>query len=208
MSPTTSSAELPFTDAKPQHKPSTSSILKPNKRSLGAKKATKAINFEEAERLAKEEEERRILEEEEARKRMEEAKAAQLANAFKPASSNRVGNTAVPAGPSDQVDRLGFGVGRLGFGFEAPSGPASGLPPAGQNKTNGFGSASSVKDSWNSRPTAPAQTGGFGFGAGGFGASSTPSTGSDATERFGNAKGISSDQYFGRGAYDEAEKYV
>jgi ADP-ribosylation factor GTPase-activating protein 2/3 len=169
------------------HKPITSNILKPNKRSLGAKKATKIINFDEAERLAKEEEKERIRLEEEAKKQAEEAKAAMLnRQADIQQYSRNPSNISNASKKSEPDERLGMG--RLGFGFDASSAPKS-------------------KPEMNK--TVPSSNGGsFGFGGSGFGSigQSNNSNQDTASTRFGNAKGISSDQYFSRGAYDEAEK--
>lgn len=191
---------------------SSSAILKPNsKRSLGAKKASKGISFEEAQRLANEEEERRKAKEAEDKKKAMEALSAPVVNHFSNpissgsrSTSSRSGGAssangeAKPTGPEEQVERLGFGMTRLGFGFQGGETPASnGLPPS--NKKTAPPPVSST----------PSQGFGCGFGSG-FG-SNGPSSQSprapEAVNRFGNAKAISSDQYFGRGAFDEATKY-
>jgi ADP-ribosylation factor GTPase-activating protein 2/3 len=214
LSPTTSSADLPLLDGnqpfQQAHKPTTSSILKPNKRSLGAKKATKVINFDEAEKLAKEEEERRLKEEEEAKKRAEEAKkmaSTNLFNARQPGHSGYKntsnGSVQQVSRPADQVDRLGLGVARLGFGFDASSAP----PAMDLNQNNRIKppSKNPSNNSFNSSTTQPR---GFGFGGvPSFGSNSEQAENDgNAVDRFGKAKGISSDQYFGRGDFDEAEK--
>lgn len=161
------------------HKPITSNILKPNKRSLGAKKATKMINFDEAERLAKEEELKRIQLEEKAKKEAEEAKAAVLKGQTEihQQHSRNTSNTSNQKSQEPSMPRLGFG-----FDASEPRPKAQAIKPA---------SASS-----------------FGFGGSGFGSVGNANNSNDdsASKRFGKAKGISSDQYFGRGAYDEAEK--
>ncbi|KAI9338162.1 hypothetical protein BDR26DRAFT_935294 [Obelidium mucronatum] len=173
---------------------------------LGAKKATKIINFDEAERRAKEEEERIKREEEEA-KRFEKERAnvaplggfgASSAGSGAAAFSSRLmfvdpsassGNASPAAAGGSDVDRLGLGMGKLGFGFDPSNAPAAKSGSAGVTGNVG----------------APK----FGATAGGFGSSAAakpPSAAEgDAAKRFGNAKSISSDQYFGKGAYDEQE---
>ncbi|KAJ3248314.1 ADP-ribosylation factor GTPase activating protein, ER-Golgi transport [Chytriomyces hyalinus] len=169
---------------------------------LGAKKATKVLNFDEAERRAKEESERQAKAEEE-RKRVEKEMssvsplggAAQKSGASAGGFSSRLMyvesgmNSAGGDGKSgdDAMDRLGLGMGKLGFGFDPSNAPAS-VAPA---KNSAAAAA------------APAKYGGFGSMPQ---SNPTPATdATDASKRFGNAKAISSDQYFGRGAYDEAE---
>lgn len=163
------------------HKPITASILKPNKRSLGAKKATKVINFDEAERLAREEEQERTRLEEKAKKDAEEAKAALLKGQteIKHQQSENSFNTTKASEPEEKRS-----MPRLGFGFDASA------PKPKESRsahTNSFGS-------------------GFGSGFGSVSGQTNNSNEDNASKRFGKAKGISSDQYFGRGVYDEAEK--
>jgi ADP-ribosylation factor GTPase-activating protein 2/3 len=104
---------------------------------LGAKKAAAPIDFAEAERKAIEEAERikqlgydrereRLEEEEKAKKAAEEAKTALVSRAQ--ASSN--GKTVAapvqtkPLGKSQDMERLGMGMKRLGFGA-VPAAPAA-----------------------------------------------------------------------------------
>ncbi|KAJ3016974.1 UNVERIFIED_CONTAM: ADP-ribosylation factor GTPase activating protein, ER-Golgi transport [Siphonaria sp. JEL0065] len=168
---------------------------------LGAKKATKIINFDEAEKRAKEEEERQKREEEEAKRFEKErsnvvslgAGAAAVGGGF----SSRLMYVEQPganSGGSSDVDRLGLGMGKLGLGFD----PAASSSTAKGSVTGGVG--------------AP-KFGATASSTGGFGSTiskpptvlvdSSPS--GDAAKRFGNAKSISSDQYFGKGAYDEQQ---
>ncbi|KAJ1564920.1 ADP-ribosylation factor GTPase activating protein, ER-Golgi transport, partial [Nowakowskiella sp. JEL0078] len=175
------------------------SILKSNKKGLGAKKATKVINFDEAERKAKEEEElkRKLIEEELKRKEEEEKNdifnnplgtTTTSTTSFSSRLAFNDGSNNFPAGSADKsgnsqdeiMDRLGMGFGKVGFGVTEPP----------KKATSGFGSTSAPKT---------------GFG-GGFGntPSPTPNESSEAAQRFGKAKAISSDQYFNRGGYDEA----
>ncbi|KAI8920664.1 hypothetical protein BC831DRAFT_553175 [Entophlyctis helioformis] len=158
-------------------------------KSMGAKKATKILNFDDAERRAKEEE---------ARREREEADAA-----LRLAEEDR-GGAGAGAGATGGVDRLGNQFGRLGFGFGFDPSSNAGSSAAAAGKPPASASASA-------RPPAPV-SGNFGFGFGGtpaasgtgtgFGApAATPATG-DVTARFGSAKAISSDMYFGRGNHD------
>ncbi|KAJ3285623.1 ADP-ribosylation factor GTPase activating protein, ER-Golgi transport [Borealophlyctis nickersoniae] len=200
-----------------------SNILKPSKKGLGAKKATKAINFEEAERRAKEEEERRKIEEEEAKKRREEEERHRALNPSISAFSSRLtyqdgGAAAVAGGAAGaskaqtDVDRLGMGMGRLGFGYDPTSAPATSSSSGGRSGGSGFG-ATSGGGFGATGGGFGATGGGFGSKGGGFGAtggfgstgpsSYAPPDDGDATKRFGKAKAISSDQYFGRGNFDE-----
>jgi ADP-ribosylation factor GTPase-activating protein 2/3 len=169
--------------------------LRPNKKALGAKKASKSLNFEEAERKAKEEEARRHqaeqeLEQQELEERQRQFQQAAAANKSRQEKSNAYNNNSGAVSSNgnmntdDAMDRLGMGFGKMGgFGFDPSSAPSS------------SSSASTSKK--------PASNNG-GFGS--FGAMSSDYGGEDegdASKRFATAKGISSDQYFGRGAYDE-----
>ncbi|KAJ3222116.1 hypothetical protein HK099_002695 [Clydaea vesicula] len=162
------------------------SFLKANKKSLGAKKATKTINFDEAERKAKMEEEKRKLEEVELKNRELEDVTRHFTTpsksnsdfSVKSLNSNRSGypdTSKVANGNNndEMMDRLGIGFGKLNT-----------ISKNTTSNSGGFGA-----------------TGGFGSMGGGN--SSQEETG-DATKRFNTAKAISSDQYFGRGNYDEA----
>ncbi|KAJ3188671.1 ADP-ribosylation factor GTPase activating protein, ER-Golgi transport [Gaertneriomyces sp. JEL0708] len=172
-------------------RPTGANILKPTKKGLGAKRAT-PINFEEVERHAKEEEVRRKQEvEDEKRRRQEEererARAAATApimtpvNAPMPASANAKPVTAADA---EIMERLGMGFGKIAFGSVPSAGSSTAAAPK----------------------ASVSNTGGMKFG--GFGATpssyaSSSSDNGDAQKRFANAKAISSDQYFGRGNFDE-----
>ncbi|KND03480.1 ADP-ribosylation factor GTPase-activating protein [Spizellomyces punctatus DAOM BR117] len=158
-------------------------ILKPTKKGLGAKKATKIINFEEAERQAREEEERRKTEQEAERKRLAEEERQRLSQPIVPVATSSYQSAAKPkisAEDAAMMERLGMGMGKLGFGA-----------------TGGFGSTGG---------NASGSTGGMKMGSSTSSASSSSYGGDDgdAQKRFANAKAISSDQYFGRGNFDEA----
>ncbi|KAJ1342174.1 hypothetical protein BSLG_003249 [Batrachochytrium salamandrivorans] len=202
--------------ASPTTNTSSSSILRPTvKKGLGgAKKATKVMNFDEAERRAKEEQDRRSREEELALKRQDMEERQRALNPYSsvgenssgPTSfSNRLaygGSTGAGTGSIGDADvtSLGVGVGGLGFGFD----PSSGVPP---KNAGGFGATQKAPTpTQTSSRAAPAKS----MGAfGGFGASADASAGgmsdADVQKRFGSAKAISSDMYFGRGNFDESE---
>ncbi|KAI1853228.1 hypothetical protein JX265_000274 [Neoarthrinium moseri] len=149
---------------------------------LGAKKVTgDLIDFDEAEKKAKEEAERIAKlgydpEAEEA-----EAKKAPVA---KNEASNVVSPTPISpraAGHSREksaaeVERLGMGFGRLGFG-QVGGGKAAAAPAAKKN-AGGFGSVGPVK------------------------AAVEDDDEKYARNKFGTQKGISSDEFFGRGNFD------
>ncbi|KAI9019753.1 hypothetical protein DFJ74DRAFT_674249 [Hyaloraphidium curvatum] len=177
-----------------------SSLLGGKKKTMGAKKAAKSgISFEEAERRAREEEER-IREEEERRKREEEElrRRDPLGFAAAQAKSSRLAYVEAGKGDEEALDRLGMGMGRLAMGGAAEEKKKEKEPPK-----FGFGFD----------PTAPPKkSSGGGFG-GGFGATPEPSRYGGgqkeeededfARKKFGTAKAISSDQYFGRGHWND-----
>lgn len=159
-------------------------ILGAKKKGLGAKKVVASdggLDFEEAERKAREEAERI-----EKLGYDPDAEAAEIAAASKskvaeasnivsptPVSPPRggFGSTSKTERSSQEMERLGMGVGRLGFGQVAGGKKA----PAPAKKMGGFGSVSK-----------PAQDDGEKY----------------AREKFGTQKSISSDEFFGRNAYD------
>ncbi|KAH8709969.1 hypothetical protein GQ44DRAFT_714888 [Phaeosphaeriaceae sp. PMI808] len=161
-------------------------ILGAKKKGLGAKKVVPAdggLDFEEAERKAREEAER--IEklgydpDAEAAEAMATSKSkapeASIIAAPTPLSPSRggFGSTAKPEHSSQDMERLGMGVGRLGFGQVG----AAAKKPAAQKKMGGFGSVGK------------------------------PAVDDDekyARDKFGTQKGISSDEFFGRNAYDPA----
>ena len=150
-------------------------ILGAKKKGLGAKKVTNTedLDFEEAEKKAREEQERieklGYNPDEEAPPTPQKEPASAAAPAPQIASPQPVNPSHHRA--SSEVERLGMGVGRLGFGQMKSTKPAT------------------------------AKSGGFG----GFGATSrapVADTDHTAREKFGVQKGISSDEFFGRGQYD------
>jgi ADP-ribosylation factor GTPase-activating protein 2/3 len=161
-------------------------ILGAKKKGLGAKKVVAAdgLDFEEAERKAREEAER--IEKLGYDPDAEAAEAAATSSTSKAASSATTPSvlSPTPVSPpprggfgstkpersSQEIERLGMGIGRLGFG-QVGSGKAAAAP----KKMGGFGSVSK-----------PAQDDSERY----------------AREKFGAQKGISSDEFFGRNAYD------
>ncbi|KAI0293853.1 hypothetical protein B0F90DRAFT_1760632 [Multifurca ochricompacta] len=150
------------------------SVSRPARKGLGAKKAAAPLDFAEAERRAAAEAERirqlgydREREEAEARAGREAA-ALELKNKSATAAAAAAASASsqsVSAGASTgDVERLGMGVKKLGFGA-LPRAQSAGAPKV---------SAAPVADD-------------------------SPTT---ARDRFGNQKGISSDMFFERGAYD------
>lgn len=155
-------------------------ILGAKKKGLGAKKVVAAdgLDFDEAERKAREEAER-----------IEKlgydpvAEAAEAAKSKAPDASSIVaptpvvparagfGTTAKPDNSSQDVERLGMGVQRLGFGQVG----AGAKKPAAQKKMGGFGSVGKPVQDESEKY---------------------------AREKFGTQKGISSDEFFGRNAFD------
>ncbi|KAF2727783.1 GTPase-activating protein [Polyplosphaeria fusca] len=158
-------------------------ILGAKKKGLGVKKVVSGdggLDFDEAERKAKEEADRiEKLGYDEAAE--EAAKAAASKNTpaivsptpVSPGARGGFGSTGKTERSEQDMERLGMGVTRLGFG---QVGAAKSAAPA--KKMGGFGSV-------------------------GKAASAGADDGEKyAREKFGTQKGISSDEFFGRNAYD------
>ncbi|KDQ08336.1 hypothetical protein BOTBODRAFT_59413 [Botryobasidium botryosum FD-172 SS1] len=172
---------------------------------LGAKKAGAPLNFEEAERKAREEEERikklgyDAKKEEEERARIEKENAAAKGAAGKSAGAGGVGSGSaasaakdVPKGNPQEMERLGMGVRRLGFGQTAAAAGA-GAVAAGAARSadydqtyarDKFGNQKAIssdmyfqRNAYDPTATAEAQT---------------------RLQQFQGATAISSNQYFGR----------
>ncbi|KAH7391530.1 hypothetical protein BKA64DRAFT_107467 [Cadophora sp. MPI-SDFR-AT-0126] len=155
--------------------PRKANVLGAKKTKLGAKKVTgDVIDFDAAERKAKEEAERIAklgydpdAEEAPVIKKATTSKAADLPSIASP----------TPMSPSargrnnSDVERLGMGMGRLGFGQVGGSKPA-----AAPKKMGGFGSIGPAKAEDDDQKYA--------------------------RQKFGAQKGISSDEFFGKGAFD------
>jgi len=211
------------------------SMLKTNKKSLGAKKATKGINFEEMAKRAKEEEEKRKQEEENRKKEMEKNAAADPFKAQTMGLNENKNN-------NNSNNNNGFGSSGFGSsGFGSSGFGNSGFGNNGFGKSGGFGSTTQKPLSKEEEDAMDRL--GMGFGRMGFGStgqnSGFGSTGSNnnstgfgnsnsigsmkfgstgnsnnnnnnygettAQEKFNKCKGISSDMFFGRGQYDEQE---
>jgi len=198
-----------MTSAAPQVLAASGSLLGGSKarKGLGAKKAVKTgISFEEAERRAREEEERIQAEEERRKKEEEELKRSNpLAYATRGSAggSSRLnyqesGIVSKP-GDEDALDRLGMGLGRLNMG--APAAEKSSKPaPA----SFGFGFDPTAPPKKGSQQQSFGDVGGFGSTGKYGGGSSKPEEDEDfARKKFSTAKAISSDQYFGRGHWND-----
>ena len=179
--------------------PRKTSVLGAKKTKLGAKKVTgDVIDFDAAEKKAKEEAER--IEklgydpeaEEVAVKSITTSKASEPTLASPtPISPNRGGFGATKRTDSD-VERLGMGVQRLGFG--QVGGNKAAQPVA---KKMGFGSVGGTKIAQEGNTSLcfislqlHANT------------SLTDDSEKYARDKFGAQKGISSDEFFGKGAFD------
>jgi ADP-ribosylation factor GTPase-activating protein 2/3 len=166
------------------------------------------VSFEEAEKRAKEEEERNKAEDlqrkvdEEDRKRGDPLGFSRSGGAGTMGGSSRLAyieSAAGNAGDEDALDRLGMGLGRLGMSSGA------GTEKAEKKQPTAFGFGYDPTDP----PKKPSQAQTGGFGLGGFGKTG-PSASAQQTEdedfarkKFAGAKAISSDQYFGRGHWNE-----
>ncbi|KAI3322210.1 ArfGAP family protein [Xylariaceae sp. AK1471] len=151
---------------------------------LGAKKVTAdVIDFEEAEKRAKEEAER--IEklgydpeaEAAAAKATATASKAEASNVISPtpASTSSYGSSHTRQKSAAEVERLGMGFGRLGFGQVGGNKPAA--APTKKN-AGGFGSVGPVKATTEADEERYARS------------------------KFGSQKGISSDEFFGKGVFD------
>ncbi|KAI0470155.1 hypothetical protein F4859DRAFT_485810 [Xylaria cf. heliscus] len=151
---------------------------------LGAKKVADVIDFDEAEKRAKEEAERIAklgydpeAEEAEAKTAAATSSKAEATNVVSPTptSTSSYGSSHTRQKSAAEVERLGMGFGRLGFGQVGGNKPAA---TAAKKNAGGFGSVGPVK--------------------------ATPEADEEryARNKFGNQKGISSDEFFGKGAYD------
>jgi ADP-ribosylation factor GTPase-activating protein 2/3 len=194
-------------------------ILGAKKKGLGAKKVVAAdgLDFEEAERKAREEAER--IEKLGYDPDAEAAEAAATTKSKAPEASSIVsptpvspprggfGSTAKPERSSQDMERLGMGVQRLGFGQVG----AAKKPAAQQKKMGGFGSVGkpaeddSEKYARQKFGTQKGISSDEFFGRNNF----DPSANAQAKERlsgFEGATSISSNAYFGRPEDDIAEE--
>lgn len=171
---------------------STTTTTGPKKNILGAKKTTKLgakkvaasddLDFDAAEKKAREEAERieKLGYDPDAEQAPVEPKpnTPTATNIASPTPiSPRASFGGAGGRPSADVERLGAGVQRLGFGMVGAGTKAAAAPAPTSTRSMAFGSAGS------SRPTAEDSERG-------------------ARDKFGQQKGISSDEYFGRNQFD------
>lgn len=158
------------------------------KKKLGAKKVdASALDFDEAEKKAKEEQERiaklgydpdaeappadtvgRVVQ--------PEASAIVSPQPINPTRSSFGATTKPREASSSEMERLGMGVRKLGFGQVIGGGAPAGSKP----KSGGFGSTRKAAQADESEQYA--------------------------REKFGTQKGISSDEFFGRAAFDPSQQ--
>ncbi|CAG8483339.1 11610_t:CDS:2 [Paraglomus brasilianum] len=161
------------------------------KKGLGAVAVKR--NIEEAEQKAKEEEEFSVRtsysrnSSEQAQERSEESAAFSSRLAYTDSSSS-FGDGRADIGSNrkngnDDMDRLGMGISRLGFG--SIGAPSEKTAVEREDKYTGFGS-NSFKTSRDYEDTRSSSNADVNY----------------ARQTFGNQKSISSDQFFGRNAYD------
>jgi len=149
---------------------------------LGAKKITgDTIDFDAAEKSAREEAERIAklgYDPNEEQEKTKETKGATPLVSPTPVSSSTSAPTSshTRQKSSAEVERLGMGVARLGFGMVGGNKAAGGAPAT--KNAGGFGSVGPVK------------------------ATAADNSDNYARSKFGTQKGISSDEYFGRGNFD------
>ncbi|KAI8610438.1 hypothetical protein BC830DRAFT_1084753 [Chytriomyces sp. MP71] len=194
------------------HASKPASVVGTGAKKLGAKKATKVLNFDEAERRAKQESERAKREEDEAARYAKEmasvtplggagGKPSAAVSAFSSRLAYVDPGAASGGGVEDGVERLGSGISKLGFGFDPSNVQAAGGNQQAGRNVAAFGATSAAA----ATSTSAQRYGGFGGMPQGPSAQEQKES-ADAAKRFGNAKAISSDQYFGRGAYDEQQR--
>ncbi|KAL4405904.1 hypothetical protein CABS03_12305 [Colletotrichum abscissum] len=155
---------------------------------LGAKKAPKLgvkkvtadiIDFDEAEKKAKEEAERieKLGYDPEAEEEKKAAKVDAVAAPTPAAPSGGYGSSSHTRQKSDaEMERLGMGVRKLGFGMVGGAKGAAAAPK--KAGTGGFGSVGPIK------------------------AKTEDESENYARSKFGAQKGISSDEFFGKGSFD------
>lgn len=170
---------------------------------LGAKKVTgDVIDFDAAERKAKEEAERIAKlgydpdAEAESQKPATTTKASDLPKIASPTpvSPGRAGYGAAQKHErtNSELERLGMGMGRLGFGQVGGGAKAAAAAP---KKMGGFGSVGPIKAT---------QEGVFGSKTAIHNNANNLTDDDEkyARQKFGTQKGISSDEFFGKGAFD------
>ena len=168
---------------------------------LGAKKVTSdAIDFDEAEKKAKQEAERIAKlgydpDAEGGQPETKESSATGAATILAPTPISPVGvsSSHTRQKSNAEIERLGMGVTRLGFGQVGAGKAAAG---SAKKSTGGFGSVGPVKAT---------PEGKFSRIRSHYGSSLTclsDDSENFARSKFGTQKGISSDEYFGKGTFD------
>lgn len=172
---------------------------------LGAKKVADVIDFDEAEKRAKEEAERieklgydPEAEAAEAKTAAITSSKAEASNIVSPtpASTNSYSSSHTRQKSAAEMERLGMGFGRLGFGQVGGNKAGAGAgATAGKRNAGGFGSVGPVKATSEGTYRVRFRPCNY----------ANPPTADEeryARNKFGNQKGISSDEFFGKGAYD------
>lgn len=179
-------------------------ILGAKKTKLGAKKVdASALDFDEAEKKAREEEERKArlgYDPDEETPSEQKIQAAQPDSStttihqptpMSPGRAGSFGTTAKPRERSDsEMERLGMGVRRLGFGQIGGA-----KQPAAAPKAMGFGSVGRAAP-------VEGETLELGEQCSILTNNITDDSEKYARQKFGTQKGISSDEFFGRGTFD------
>lgn len=174
--------------------------VKSGKKGLGAKKGFE-LNFDEAEKKAKEEAGKLIAADEERRRQAEEL-ARKAAEERSQQAEQLTGGIAPPVGIVNSASSGHANLANNDFNKQshAPIIAKRGSTDAAAERL-GIGLGRLTVES---KPAPAAQVSSFGsFGQTSEGASFGGD--GEATKKFGKAKAISSDQYFGRGSYNEAE---
>jgi len=181
--------------------PRKANVLGAKKTKLGAKKVTgDVIDFDAAEKKAKEEAERieklgydPEAEEVSTKKSAITTKTADLPKIASPTpvSPGRAGYGSGHGRErtNSELERLGMGMGRLGFGQVGGSKPA-----AAQKKMGGFGSVGPIKATQEGKLAYIVSLT--------YTKISIDDDEKYARQKFGAQKGISSDEFFGKGAFD------
>lgn len=168
---------------------------------LGAKKVVAAadIDFEEAERKAKEEEQRiKELgynpdeEEAEAKKAVNEPSSIASPTPVSPPRGGYGAASHSREKSASEIERLGMGMGRLGFGQIGAAKKAAAAPQKG----GGFGSVGPIKASAGTLLILSSNQNEA------FSNDAAEDEERFARSKFGNQKSISSDEFFGKGTYD------
>lgn len=169
---------------------------------LGVKKVTgDIIDFDEAEKKAKEEADRIAklgynpeAEEEQATKSSATSSAA---NIISPTPISPPTSSHTRQKSNAEMERLGMGIGRLGFGQIGGAKAASSASASTRKNAGGFGSVGPVKATAAGKFSSHIWTNFHKLTV-----LSVDESESFARSKFGGQKAISSDEFFGKGAYD------